>query len=61
MNRSKITVTVINCITALVCCVSVAVAGMTITNRICENQKNIAEVSANGSSASQSALSSDES
>ncbi len=61
MNRSKITVTVINCITALVCCVSVAVAGMTITNRICENQKNIAEVSANGSSASQSEFSSDES
>ena len=61
MNRSKITVTVINCITALVCCVSVAVAGMTITNRICENQKSIAEVSANGSSASQSGLSSDES
>lgn len=61
MNRSKITVTVINCITALVCCVSVAVAGMTVTNRICENQKNIAEVSANGSSASQSEFSSDES
>lgn len=61
MNKSKITVTIVNCITALVCCVSVAVAGMTITNRICESKKNIAEISANGSSASQSEFSSDES
>lgn len=60
MNKSKITVTVINCITALVCCVSVAIAGMTITNRVCENQKSIAEVSANGSAASQSDSYSDE-
>lgn len=53
MNKSKITVTIVNCITALVCCISVAVAGMSITNRICENRKNIAEVSAGVASASQ--------
>ncbi|MGN1478503.1 MAG: hypothetical protein ACI4XH_01950 [Acutalibacteraceae bacterium] len=46
MNKSKISVAVINCVTALVCCVAVAVAGSTITQKICDNKKEIATASA---------------
>lgn len=49
MNKSKISVAVINCVTALVCCVAVAVAGSTITQKICDNKKEMATVSASGS------------
>ena len=46
MNKSKISVAIINCVTALVCCVAVAVAGSSITKKICDNQKEIATASA---------------
>lgn len=46
MNKSKISVAIINCVTAIVCCVAVAVAGSSITKKICDNQKEIATASA---------------
>lgn len=49
MNKSKISVAIINSVAALVCCVAVAVAGTTITQKICDNKKEIATASASDS------------
>ena len=46
MNKSKISVAIITSVAALVCCVAVAVAGTTITQKICDNKKEIATASA---------------
>ncbi len=44
MNKGKISITILNCVTALVCCIAIAVAGTTITDKIATNQKEIAEL-----------------
>lgn len=52
MNNGKIKITVVKSITALVCCLAVAAAGSSITNKVCESKEKVAEISANASGAS---------
>lgn len=59
MNKGKIAITIVNCVTALVCCVAVAVAGNSITGKICENQEAVDNIFASGA-AGGSAVSSDD-
>lgn len=51
MGNGKIAVTVIKCVTALVCCAAVAVTSFSIADTICENQNAVADLSAGNSSA----------
>ncbi len=54
MEKCKVTATIIKSITAIVCCVAVAVAGNSIVGTICENQNAVAEIIANGGSGNSS-------
>lgn len=45
MNSSKVTVSVIKCITALACCVSLAVGALNLTDKVCNTEKSIAALS----------------
>ncbi len=49
MNKSKVAVTIINCVTAIVCCVAISIAGFSIVKKICENEQTIAQAVADGS------------
>ena len=46
MNNGKIPSTIISSITALICCAAVAITGTSITSKICDNQKEVAQVMA---------------
>ncbi len=47
MNKGKLSITILNCVTALVCCIAVAIAGTVITDKIVENQNAIADAVGN--------------
>ncbi len=49
MNKSKVAVTIINSVAALVCCVAVAITSVSVTDKICDNEKAIADIALNGS------------
>lgn len=49
MDKSKLSISILNGITAIVCCIAVAVTGTVITNKIVDNQNKVAEISANAS------------
>ncbi|MBQ8782408.1 MAG: hypothetical protein IJZ57_01370 [Clostridia bacterium] len=55
MNKSKIAITVIKCVTALACCVAVAVTSTSIAGKICENQNAVADIMVSGSAGGASA------
>lgn len=45
MNNSKITVSIIKSVTAILCCASLAIGAAKLTDKVCDTQKNIAAVS----------------
>ena len=47
MNKSKITVAIINSAAALLCCIAVAVGSSTVANKVCDNKLAIADASVN--------------
>ncbi len=49
MKKEKIAITVLKCATAIVCCVAVAVASVSIAGNICESREAVAGIEANGS------------
>ena len=54
MNKSKITVAIINSAAALLCCIAVAVGSSTVANKVCDNKLAIAGGSASGAGSSYS-------
>lgn len=49
MKKEKIAITVLKCATAIVCCVAVAFASVSIAGNICESREAVAGIEANGS------------
>lgn len=54
MNKSKITVAIINSAAALLCCIAVAVGSSTVANKVCDNKLAIADGFASGAGSSYS-------
>lgn len=49
MNKGKISIAIVNGVAAVICCIAVAIASSSITTRICENEKAIADITSNES------------
>ncbi|MBQ8227815.1 MAG: hypothetical protein IJZ88_02255 [Clostridia bacterium] len=59
MNKGKIAITIIKCVTAIVCCAAVSVTSTSVVNKVCDNREAIANIALSDSTGSYSDSSDD--